>query len=336
MSEAAPAIEVKELTKRYGPTRGRSGVVAVDHISFRVQQGEFFGFLGPNGAGKTTTIRMLTGLTRPTSGTMRVGGVDVARRLVDVKERMGVVSDVANLYNEMSAGDNLDFVARLHGMPRNRRIERVEELLHFLGLGESRHRRTGTFSTGERKRLMIAAALVHEPEILFLDEPTTGLDVRSARRIRQMLRELNDEGVTIFLTTHLIEEADQLCQRIAIIDQGKLVTEGTPEGLKSLIDRREVIDVTFDRAGGQIAKMLDGLDDVEEVIVLGQRARLHVKSPSRVLPVLVKAATDNELKIVALNTTRLSLEDAFVALTGLHPEGMMAETGASWGERTES
>lgn len=325
MNEKVSAIAVEGLTKRYG--RPDEGVLAVDHIAFQVRQGELFGFLGPNGAGKTTTIRMLIGLTRPTAGTMSIGGIDVARRLVEVKEQIGVVSDVANLYGEMSAWDNLSFVAKLHGMPRKKRIERAEALLHFLGLYDSRHRRTATFSTGQRKRLMIAAALIHEPRILFLDEPTTGLDVRSARRIRQMLRELNESGVTIFLTTHNIEEADRLCRRIAIINQGRIVTVDTPEALKGLVPRKEIIEASFNHVVDGISRRLQQLDHVDEVILFGERARLYVQDPSEALPRLVDLARESGLKIVALNTTRPSLEDAFVALTGLDPEAMAAEEG---------
>lgn len=327
MSDAIPAIEVSRLTKRFGSAGSESSVLAVDHISFRVHAGEFFGFLGPNGAGKTTTIRMLIGLTKPTSGRMTVAGLHVARQLLQVKEQMGVVSDVANLYGEMSAWDNLNFMAKLHGMPREKRIERAGQLLHLLGLYDSRRRPTRTFSTGQRKRLMIAAALIHEPQILFLDEPTTGLDVRSAKRIRQMLHELNGEGVTVFLTTHNIEEADQLCQRIAIINQGRIVTVNTPEALKSLVDRQEVIEVTLDHAADGMSRSLNALEGVEEVLVLAEKVRLHVVDPSAVLPALVDVVRENDFRIAALNTTRPSLEAAFVALTGLHPEAMGAETG---------
>lgn len=324
MGDPVHAIEVSELTKRYGPEDGESTVLAVDRVNFQVLPGEFFGFLGPNGAGKTTTIRMLTGLTKPTSGTITIAGLDVAHHLVEVKERIGVVSDVANLYAELSAWDNLIFVARLQGMPRRRRVERAEDLLRFLDLYSCRDRPVGTFSTGQRKRLMIAAALIHEPQILFLDEPTTGLDVRSARRIRELLSELNERGVTIFLTTHYIEEADQLCQRIAIINRGRIVTVETPEALKGQVHRKKVIEVSFSQAADGISGQLRALDGVEEVVVLGERVRLTVGDLSAVLPFLVDAVSRSGLKIVALNTMRPSLEDAFVALTGLHPDAMAA------------
>jgi len=313
------AIQVASLTKFYG------NLLAVDRVSFAVQEGELFGLLGPNGAGKTTTIRMLIGLTRPTSGTATVAGLDLAHSPIEVKERIGVVSDVANLYDELSAWDNLIFVARLHDMPKERMTRQVEKLLRFLGLYDRRRRRTGTFSTGQRKRLMIAAALIHEPQILFLDEPTTGLDVQSARQIRELLHELYGRGVTILLTTHYIEEADQLCQRIAIINQGKIVTIDTPEQLKSVVQTERIIDVSFDHPADQISRALSDLDHVERLIVSGERARLYVRDPAQVLPFLVDMARENQLKVVALNTARPTLEDAFVALTGLHPEAMAVE-----------
>jgi len=329
MTDRVPAIEVQGLTKRYGGGDGSSGVMAVDHVSFRVESGELFGFLGPNGAGKTTTIRMLIGLTRPTSGGVAVAGLDVADRPLVVKERIGVVSDVASPYAELSAWDNLSFVARLHGMSRHRRMERAEEMLRFLGLYDIRHRPTMTYSTGQRKRLMLALALIHEPQILFLDEPTTGLDVQSARRIRKLLRELNDRGVTVFLTTHYVEEADELCGRIAIINQGRIVAVDTAEALKSRVPRREVIEVTFDGPADGISGRLRELGQVDEVIVIGERVRLYAQDPSQVLPPLMDLSRETHSRILALNTTRPSLEDAFVLLTGLDPEAMGARGGTA-------
>ncbi|MFW6135737.1 MAG: DUF4162 domain-containing protein [Chloroflexota bacterium] len=182
---------------------------------------------------------------------------------------------------------------------------------------------------------MIAAALIHEPEILFLDEPTTGLDVRSARRIRELLSALNEQGVTIFLTTHYIEEADQLCQRIAIINQGRIVAVETPEALKSQVQRQKVIEVSFSQAADGISGQLRALDGVEEVVVLGERVRLTVGDLSAVLPGLVDAVSRSRLKIVALNTMRPSLEDAFVALTGLHPDAMTTEERVLVGRRQD-
>ncbi len=313
------AIDGQHLTKYY------RHLLAVDDVSFSVQEGELFGLLGPNGAGKTTSIRMLTGLSTPSSGTATVAGLDIVSHPIEVKEHIGVVSDVADLYGEMTAWDNLIFVARLHGMPRGKRTQRAEELLHLFGLYGMRDRRTAALSTGLKKRLTIAAALIHEPEILFLDEPTTGLDVQSARLIRDLMRELHERGVTILLTTHYIEEADQLCQRIAILNQGKIVAIDTPENLKSLAQRGKVIRASFDDPADAIRIGLQKLDHVEEVIISGKRATLYVQDPSEILPALVDTARESQLKVLSLNTSQPTLEDAFVALTGLPPETMTVE-----------
>jgi ABC-2 type transport system ATP-binding protein len=268
---------------------------------------------------------MLTGLTTPSSGTATVAGLDIARRPVEVKEHIGVVSDVAALYSEMSAWDNLTFVARMHGMSRERGIGRAEELLHLFGLHDMRHKRVGALSTGLKKRLTIAAALIHEPQILFLDEPTTGLDVQSARLIRDLMRELNSRGVTILLTTHYIEEADQLCQRIAILNRGKIIAVDTPENLKNLAQRGKVIQASFNRPVNAMHSSLEKLDHVEEVIISGRKATLYVQDPSEILPFLVDMARKNHLRVLSLNTLQPTLEDAFVTLTGLPPEAMTVE-----------
>ena len=319
MGELNDAIEARDLTKRYGD------LVAVDRVSFAVRGGEVFGLLGPNGAGKTTTIRMLTGLTKPTSGTALVDGLDLAHDPIAAKERIGVVSDVANLYDELSAWDNLHFVARLHDMSRKKTTKRAGELLRLFGLYDHRHRRTGTFSTGLKERLLIAAALIHEPHVLFLDEPTTGLDVQSARLIRERIGELSGRSVTILLTTHYIEEADQLCQRIAIINRGQIIAIDTPERLKSLVQEEEIIRVSFDRPAGRVARQIQALDHTGRAVISGERVTLHVRDPAQVLPLIVDLAREHQLQVVSLNTTRPTLEDAFVALTGLRPEAMAAE-----------
>jgi len=203
------AIEVTDLTKGY------DGIIAVDNITFHVKKDEIFGFLGPNGAGKTTTIRLLTGLTRPTSGTIRVAGIDMTREPNNAKEHLGVVPEVSNIYDEMSAWDNLIFAAQLYRVPKDEREKRAKELLELFGLHERRTDRAGNFSKDMKRRLTIAAALIHKPGILFLDEPTSGLDVQSSRTIQNLTKDLNKNGTTIFLTTHYIEEADKLCQRVA-------------------------------------------------------------------------------------------------------------------------
>jgi ABC-2 type transport system ATP-binding protein len=216
------AIEVQQLTRDY------DGLRAVAGISFDVEEGEVFGFLGPNGAGKTTTIKMLTGQLRPTSGKARVMGYDVVEDREYLKPRIGVVFENQNLYERLSAGDNLRFYARLYRMGK----ERVEDVLDYVGLTDRARQKVGTYSNGMKQRLLIARALLHKPKVLFLDEPTKGLDPNVARDIRALVRELADRGMTVFLTTHYMEEADQLSHRVAILDQGGIVALDTPERLK--------------------------------------------------------------------------------------------------------
>jgi ABC-2 type transport system ATP-binding protein len=216
------AIEVMDLTRNY------NGLCAVDNISFEVETGEIFGFLGPNGAGKTTTIKMLTGQLRPTSGEARVVGCDVVEERQELKPQIGVVFEYQNVYERLSAKDNLTFYARLYGVKK----ERIEKVLVQVGLMGRERDKIKKYSNGMKQRLLIARALLHEPKVLFLDEPTRGLDPGVARDIRAIVAELAEEGVTIFLTTHYMEEADRLCSRVAIIDQGRIVALDRPEKLK--------------------------------------------------------------------------------------------------------
>lgn len=312
------AINVRSLTKHYGD------IVAVDHVSFEVKSGEIFGFLGPNGAGKTTTVRLLTGQTKPTSGLAKVAGFDTVNESTQAKERIGVVPEVSNLYDEMSAWDNLIFAAQLYGVPKSERNKRATELLELFGLYERRKDRVGNFSRGMKRRLTIAAALIHKPDILFLDEPTTGLDVQSSRMIRNLIKELNKSGATIFLTTHYIEESDQLCQRVAIINQGKIVALDNPEKLKATIEELHVVEICFIPCEN-LEDKLRSLIHMNSVSRVGDKFRLYVKDTSETIPMLIDFARKNSLKIVSINTLKPSLEDAFVKITGLSPEIMTTE-----------
>ncbi|HJX02728.1 MAG TPA: ATP-binding cassette domain-containing protein [Candidatus Bathyarchaeia archaeon] len=312
------ALNVHNLTKQFGH------ILAVDNISFTVNQGEIFGFLGPNGAGKTTTIRMLTGQTRPTSGTVTVAEYDVVRESIKAKERVGVVPEVSNVYDEMSAWDNLVFAAQLYGVAKNEREKRAKELLELFGLHERRADRAGNFSKGMKRRLTIAAALIHKPDILFLDEPTSGLDVQSSRMIRNLVKDLNKNGVTVFLTTHYIEEADQLCQRVAMINQGKIVAVDNPEKLKASVEKHQIIEVSFSQPLN-LEHKLASLKHVSKAVQVGDKFKLHVGNTSEAVPLIIDFARENGLKIVSINTLNPSLEDAFVRLTGLNSEVMKAE-----------
>lgn len=240
------AIEIQNLTRKY------NGQCAVDDISFNVEPGEIFGFLGPNGAGKTTTIRMLTGQLLPTSGTARVAGFDVVTQRQELKPRIGVVFDNQNIYERMSARENLVFFARLYRIPRSR----VDEVLAQVDLTERARDKVQKYSNGMKQRVLIARALLHKPEVLFLDEPTRGLDPHIARDLRKIIMDLANEGMTVFLTTHYMEEADQLSGRVAFLDQGRIVVMDTPANLKSAYgkdERTTLEDIFIELTGNNLS-----------------------------------------------------------------------------------
>src|SRR3954471_8766089 len=241
----AAAIEAMGLEREY-----KGGLRAVDGIDLRVEPGEVYGFLGPNGAGKTTTVRMLVTLLRPTGGRATIAGFDVATRPAEVRRRIGVALQEAALDLLMTGRELMELQATLHGIPRRVVATRAAELIDRVGLAQAAERRVGTYSGGMRRRLDLAMALIHEPEVLFLDEPTTGLDPTSRATLWDEVRRLRDEGTTVFLTTQYLEEADQLADRVGIIDHGRLVAEGTPAALKAEVGSPH-LDVTL--AGEHVA-----------------------------------------------------------------------------------
>ena len=308
------AIEAKGLTKRYGD------FTAVDRISFDVYQGEIFGFLGPNGAGKSTTIRMLTGVSTPTEGTAAIMGFDIARQPVDAKSIMGIVPDISNIYTELTAWENLIFTGKLYGIPKGKREESAENLLKRFDLYGRRDEKVEGFSRGMKRRVCIAMALVNDSKILFLDEPTSGLDVKSVRGIRGMIRELNSEGLTVFLTTHNIEEASQMCDRVAIINRGKIAVIDTPESIKRALRSSRSVEVAFRETDTETKKALAGLSSVTEVQKRGDKLRLLTEDPTQTLRQLWGVIEENGLEPIPLNPLGSSLEDAFLQLTGTEME----------------
>jgi ABC-2 type transport system ATP-binding protein len=308
------------LTKVYGQgRRGAIPVLAVDHINFHVCQGEIFGFLGPNGAGKTTTINILTTLLQPTEGIARVMGFDVVRDAYKVREQIGIVPEISNIYEEYSAWDNLMFTARLYGIPRLERERRAKDLLLAFGLWDKRHVLSSGFSKGMKRRLCLAMGLMHQPRILFLDEPTSGLDIQSVLVIREIMRRLQEEGVTIFLTTHNIEEASQICDRVAIITQGKIAAVDTPENLKSIFRGMQSVEIAFTNGSGIDEEELKRLPGVRQVRRFGDKWRLYTAAPGQVIPFVVDWARARNLAIASLHTLGPSLEEVFVQITGLAP-----------------
>ncbi len=235
------SIKAEYLTKKF------NGFTAVDRISFKVKSGELFGLLGPNGAGKTTTIRMLTGIFRPTSGTAFIGEYDIQKNPLEAKQIMGIVPEMANAYVDLSAMRNLLLMGELYGIRKKVRIGKAGNLLKLFGLYEKRNQKVKTFSKGMQQRLIVAMGLMNDPKLLFLDEPTAGLDVESVRLIRELIREFNSKGITIILTTHNIEEANQLCDKVAIMNHGKIVAIDRPEKLKNTFKSTASVEVAFDR-----------------------------------------------------------------------------------------
>jgi ABC-2 type transport system ATP-binding protein len=309
-------IQVKDLTKIY------STALAVDHISFNIKIGEVFGFLGPNGAGKTTTIRMMVGLTQPSSGTAWIDGHDVMKEPVEVKRAIGLVPETSNLYGELSSLQNLIYQAELYGIPKEKRRLRCLQLLEEFGLKEYQERTFQALSRGLKRRLTIAAALVHNPKILFLDEPTTGLDVMSARGLRKLILESKKKGLTIFLTTHYIPEAETLCDRIAIIVKGKVRIIDTPESIKAQVKETEILEIGLDRVSEELKGSFLSLNGVEKVLIDENRIRFHTRMLDQVTSPIVKLIGEMGVKIQSINTLSPSLEDAFVRLTGLDSELM--------------
>ena len=311
--EQSAAIEVLDLTKRYGSAE--SGVLAVDHISFEVRRGEVFGFLGPNGAGKTTTVRMLTGVIEPTDGTATIQGHDIRKQSLATREHLGIVPEEANVYLDLSVWQNVMLMAELHGVPRRQRTREGQRLLDLLGLGDRKSQRARALSKGLRQRLMLCSALVSGPEILFLDEPTVGLDVHSTRLIRDLIRGLNGQRLTVFLTTHNMGEAEELCQRVAIIDKGRIAAIDTPEQLRRLVKASQYVEVRFEGSAPAPAA-LGSLPGIARITHTDQSYRLYTETPGRTAVGLSVLADRNGWTLRDLCTRKPSLEDVFLYLTG--------------------
>jgi len=318
------AITVENLAKYFksskngGKGRRRESnkqgtpIKAVDNISFKVKRGEIFGFLGPNGAGKTTTIRMLTGVLKPTKGIASIFGHDVWKNPILVKQITGNVPEEANVYFEMSGFQNLMFIGELYGVPKKERLERAEALLKKFELFEKRNLKSMKYSKGMKQRLLLCMALMSNPEILFLDEPTSGLDVQSARIIKQLIREYNEKGVTIFLTTHDMEVANELCHRIAIINHGRIISLDTPENLKKLTQEYKAIDFYFNNRV-DITK-IEKLASVREVQKVKEGFHVIVEDFHESVCEIVDFIKQNHLIIKQLNTHQPKLEDAFLKI----------------------
>ena len=304
-SGRASAIRADRLTRRFGK------LTAVDGIGFEVREGELFGFLGPNGAGKTTTVRMLTGVIRPDAGSASILGHRAGS--LAAKQVSGVLPEMANAYADLSGWSNLMLVAGLYGVPAGEARERGEDILQKLGLQPRKEDLVKGYSKGMKQRLILCMALISDPRILFLDEPTSGLDVQSARLIKGLLQELNSKGKTIFLTTHDMDEANQLCHRVAIINHGRIVAIDAPEKIRLATGGAHSVEVSFD--GKASVEAMAGLPGVSSVKQLGDKYRLYTADQGSLVASVADFSRTNGLKIVSINTLGPTLEDAFVALT---------------------
>jgi ABC-2 type transport system ATP-binding protein len=306
-----PAIEVEQLTKRF------NGFTAVDSLTFSVEEGEIFGLLGPNGAGKSTLIRMLTTLLPPTSGSARVNGFDVARSPNDVRHCIGVIPQAMTSDLELTAQENMNIFAKLYGVSRERRRKMVGKLLEAVELQTWADKPVKFLSGGMRRRLEIARGLVHEPQIFFLDEPTTGLDPTSRIAVWEMLMRLKKErDLTILVTTHYMDEADKLCDRIAIVDHGKLVALDSPLKLKASIPADSFMEVSFSAVPQGWEETLKNLPDVESVLVHDHVFRIATNNGPRTMTSLVEAAGRAGITVASLAVQSTTLDDVFTHYTG--------------------
>ncbi|MFO8191746.1 MAG: ABC transporter ATP-binding protein [Bacillota bacterium] len=309
-------IEAENLKKDY------DGFTAVDGVSFQIKKGEIFGFLGPNGAGKTTTINMLTGLARITAGRVRLLGKEYTTNPKKAQGLMGIVPDESNLYEELNGRENLRFCGSLYGMEKKEREERAEQLLEQFALLEAAEKPYKAYSKGMKRKLTIAAGIIHQPEILFLDEPTTGIDVASARQIRNLIQELNKRGTTIFLTTHYIEEAERLCSRLAFIVKGRIVREGTVAELMEAVQQENIVKFSLDRDAAAVEKDFEQFFPGYRFNVTNENeVSIHSRKPFTLLP-LVQFFEERDLPVYEAKIIRPSLEEVFIRVTGIELKKM--------------
>jgi len=290
-------------------------IVAVDNISFHVKEGEIFGFLGPNGAGKTTTIKVLTTLLQPTNGQVNIATFDVRKKPDSVRSSIGIVPQALTLDDDLKGMANLLLSAKLYHVPDKIAKERADELLKLVGLKDAAERDVSTYSGGMRKRLELIIGLIHNPKVLFLDEPTLGLDIQTRSVIWDYLKKLNKEnGLTIFITTHYLEEADLLCDRIAIIDQGKILVEDTPSNLKQKLGG-DMIEISVDD-NVKAKELISEFSSVEKIDMVGQKLRIKTKKGDEVLPSILEICKANKINVKTVALSKPSLDEVFLEYTG--------------------
>jgi len=319
------AIKVYGLSKSFGKLK------AVDGVDFEVRSGELFGFLGPNGAGKTTTINMLTGLARPDSGTIHIGGIDCTAKPRSAQHLIGIVPDESNLYPELTGFENLCFCAALYGISKEKRTSRALKLLEMFDLDKAAHRKFGGYSKGMKRKLTIAAGIIHEPDILFLDEPTTGVDISSTRQLRKIIDDLHRNGTTIFLTTHYIEEAERLCDRIAFIVDGRIVKTESVSTLLQPVQNRHVVKIVCSAGLGQLEAALKDRFSYKKIEVMSDSVlRVEDVSPIPAGP-LIRFLEEHKTEVFEAVRIKPSLEEVFINITGVEIAVMKKDKEKSGG-----
>jgi ABC-2 type transport system ATP-binding protein len=303
----ANAVEIRDLVKRFGK------FVAVDHINLDVGRGEIFGFLGPNGAGKSTTIRMLCGLLQPTSGSATVGGLDIATQSEAIKQRIGYMSQKFSLYDDLTVEENIDFFSGIYGVPKERRAERKNYVLRMADIEERRTSLTRLLSGGWKQRLALGCAILHEPPILFLDEPTSGVDPIARRTFWDLIYQLSSAGQTIFVSTHYMDEAEY-CHRVALMYRGKIIALGTPAELKqSLAESHHLLRLEVSDLVGSM-KVLESLAGISDVAVFGGGLHVTVLDPAHAIPEIWSALKQAGVAVSVVEKIQPSMEDVFVAM----------------------
>lgn len=305
------SIETRSLSKSFGT------VNAVDDISFAVKSGEIFGFLGPNGAGKSTTIMILTTLLKPTSGQALVSGFDVVTQAKQVRQSIGYVQQESTVDEYLTGRENLLLQARLNHIPKDQINKRIDDVLELIELSDKQNDPVVTYSGGMRKRLDIAGGLLHRPQVLFLDEPTVGLDIQTRRKIWEYIKKIHKEfEMTIFLTTHYMEEADQLCDRIGIIDHGKIQVIDTPENMKNAMGN-EVISLAFENGDSEdFLSQLRQIDLIKKINEDNNKLTIFASKGTEVIPQIFQISSDLQIKIISISLTQPTLDDVFISYTG--------------------
>lgn len=302
----AIAVKVDNLEKKFG------AFTAVNHISFEVKRGEIFGFLGPNGAGKSTTIRMLCGIYTPTSGSGSVGGFDIVREQLKIKENIGYMSQKFSLYDDLTVEENIDFYSSIYNIPKSEREKRKDETIKLAGIDSLRKNLTGTLSGGWKQRLAIGCAIIHHPKIIFLDEPTSGVDPITRNNFWKIIKDMAAEGKTIFVTTHYMDEAEN-CNRLVMIYHGTMIAMGSPEEMKTKIMKSEILEITMPHSELWLQRLTQ-LDPVKETALFGVNIHAVVYDAQKATAALKDLFAREGLRDYTITNIKPSLEDVFVSL----------------------